>query len=202
MEEKEITQKESIEIIAAMIQGSRNKLKVGDGNTFLLWGYITTLVSFSIYALYTEFYNPLVFWLWFLIPLLGWSLNFLMTRKAKRKAVVTYTDRIISQCWTAMGIAFGLCCPLLIVMNVSAILMPLTLILCGFGTAFTGIVIRDKWLIFMPAISFIVGIIMLGSFVNKGFIAVEWVLIFGVCFVFMMIIPGHILNKKSKRENA
>ena len=41
MEEKTLNEKESLEIITRMIQETKNKLEVGDGNMLLLWGKST-----------------------------------------------------------------------------------------------------------------------------------------------------------------
>ena len=41
MEEKKLNEKESLEIITRMIQETKNKLEVGDGNMLLLWGYLS-----------------------------------------------------------------------------------------------------------------------------------------------------------------
>jgi len=49
MEEKTLTEKESIEIISRMIQETKEGMQEGSGNMFLLWGYLSTIVSLMIY---------------------------------------------------------------------------------------------------------------------------------------------------------
>ena len=41
MEERNISAQESLEIITSMINNSRKRLHLGDGNILLLWGYLT-----------------------------------------------------------------------------------------------------------------------------------------------------------------
>lgn len=38
MEDKKLNEKESLELISCMIQNTRRKLELGDGNSMLLWG--------------------------------------------------------------------------------------------------------------------------------------------------------------------
>ena len=51
MEEKTLNEKESLEIITRMIQETKNKLEVGDGNMLLLWGYVSVCTAILVYAL-------------------------------------------------------------------------------------------------------------------------------------------------------
>ena len=41
MEEKNLTEKESLELIARMISKSKKRLEIGDGNVFLYWGTLS-----------------------------------------------------------------------------------------------------------------------------------------------------------------
>ena len=45
MEEKTLNERESLEIITRMIQETKNKLEVGDGNILLIWGYVWLSLS-------------------------------------------------------------------------------------------------------------------------------------------------------------
>ena len=44
MEDKKMTEKESLELITSMIQRTRERY-VGDGNIMLMWGYLTVAVT-------------------------------------------------------------------------------------------------------------------------------------------------------------
>ncbi|MEG0010854.1 MAG: hypothetical protein RR061_06045 [Muribaculaceae bacterium] len=202
MEEKELDEKESIKLISQMIANSKNRLKLGSGNTFLLWGYITTIVALAVWSLVYFTGNGLWCFGWFAIPIIGWPFTYFLTKRTS-KQVITYTDKVIDNIWAILGIMSFFAIVVLMITNTMNIMLPLTLILCGIGTSFTGIVIRDRWLTFLPAISFIIGLYLLGVLVqNKNTIDITWFLIFGACFVIMMIIPGHLLNSKAKKENV
>ena len=51
MEEKKLNERESLELITRMIQETKNKLEVGDGNVLLIWGYVSVLTAILVYVL-------------------------------------------------------------------------------------------------------------------------------------------------------
>lgn len=182
-----------------MISNTKQRLEVGDGNGFLLWGYVTAITSFVVYAAFQYTLSPLVFWGFFLIPIIGAPLSYVLKRK-RGKLLVTYTDRIISRTWQWCSIAFALMIAVFVLFHISVYIMAFILILCSFATTVTGIVIKDKWLTYAPLVSFTIGIIMFAQIISTGELHSEWVLIFGASYIFMMIIPGHLLNNKAKEE--
>ena len=50
MEERKLNEKESLELIAQMIQNTRRNLDAGSGNMFLLWGYLGVVVTLLVLA--------------------------------------------------------------------------------------------------------------------------------------------------------
>ncbi|MCF0163736.1 MAG: hypothetical protein HUJ92_00525, partial [Bacteroidales bacterium] len=44
MEEKNITPQESLEIISQMIESTKRRFRLSDGNTLLMWGYLSVAV--------------------------------------------------------------------------------------------------------------------------------------------------------------
>lgn len=68
MEDRKLSEKESLDIITQMINSSKRNMKVGSGNVLLYWGYFTVLLSVVISSLivYTQNY----IWSW------GWMLMF------------------------------------------------------------------------------------------------------------------------------
>lgn len=51
MEERKLNEKESLELIAQMIQNTKNRLETNCGMPFLFWGYTTLFVSLLIWFL-------------------------------------------------------------------------------------------------------------------------------------------------------
>ena len=109
--------------------------------------------------------------------------------------------------WQVFGCMFGLTFVLIAVFcalygqSVNFILMlPLSLLYCGLGVSINGIILREKWMIYSPVVAFVLVIHMLMSLINHDPVTVLWYLYFGLSFVVMMIIPGHILNNKAKKQ--
>ena len=50
MEDKKLNEKESLELITQMIQNTRQNLDTGSGNMFLVWGYVSVLVTCLLYT--------------------------------------------------------------------------------------------------------------------------------------------------------
>ena len=67
MEEKKLTEKESLELITQMIQSTKKNMKVGSGNQFLYWGYFTVTLSLFIYIMGYTTHNNSWNWCWMLM---------------------------------------------------------------------------------------------------------------------------------------
>lgn len=205
MEEKKLTEKESLELIAQMINSSKQKMEVGNGNQFLYWGYCTAILSVILFSL-IKLTDSLI-WTW------GWMLLFgvwpLISYKKKQKpaAVVTYTDKVISRVWQVMGWMFGFTfitsgiVEFILYQQANFVIMlPLSLLYCGIGVSITGIIIQERWMIYSPVIAFIFCIYMLTILLHHNSLSIIYYLYFGFSFIIMMIIPGHILNYKAKKQ--
>ena len=51
MEERKLNEKESLELIAQMIQNTKNRMETNCGMPFLLWGYTTVFTSLLVWLL-------------------------------------------------------------------------------------------------------------------------------------------------------
>lgn len=205
MEEKTLNEKESLELIAQMINASKKNMEVGQGNIMLIWGYFTTFLSIALFTLIYQTHNFMWSWGWIVLFLLWPLIAYKQKQHAPR--VVTYTDKVISQVWQVMGwmftftfITIGIVEQLFMSYADFIIMLPLSLIYCGLGISITGIILQERWMIYSPMVAFILAIYML-TILSMGKSAVlTWYLYFGLAFVFMMIIPGHIVNHKAKKQ--
>ena len=68
MNERQISEKESLAIIEEMICRTRRRLDIGAGNQMLLWGYLTLGVAVLTTAAIIFLRTPHANWLWFLFP--------------------------------------------------------------------------------------------------------------------------------------
>ena len=105
MEERKITEAESIEIITSMISRTKDRLVKGSGNILLMWGYLIVAVTALIWVLLVTTNNPAVNWLWFLIRIIGGIATPIMAKKERvASGSKSYTDKLTSQMWSVVGL--------------------------------------------------------------------------------------------------
>ena len=141
MEERKITEHESLEIINSMIRDTRTQLTREAGVPFLIWGYTTVAVSLWEYAMHRlDLYWG---WGWFALPVIGYLLTWLLSRRNNgREYVKSYIDRAITAVWVVFGFSVLFAFGAAFVYNISMFFMMTLLI--GMGTAITGAIIRSK----------------------------------------------------------
>ena len=188
MEEKKLTGAESLE--------------VGSGNKFLLYGYSAVALSVAVFLLVRFTGDPRWNFAWFLMFIPG-MVDAAASRK-RRPAVVTYMDGVLSGMWWIVGALFFLTvivlCAMAFVYSVAdfSLMLPLGLLYACFGTSVTGIVIKEPWLVCMPLVGFVAAVGMLVSYaLLVDDCRLYWGLWFGLSFLVMMVVPGHIINRKA-----
>lgn len=191
MEERQLNEKESLELITRMIQNTQQKLEKGNGMPFLVWGYTTIVVSLLVWYFLSVTGDYRMHYLWFLIPVVAGPIMFILIRK-NEKGVRTYVDRVVGYVWIVMGVAgFMISVTAMFFWNLP-ILFIVILLMAG-GTAITGLVIR-----FTPiAVAGFAGIA--SSFACLFTQGIDQILVFAAVFLVMMVIPGHILYAKGRR---
>ena len=200
MEEKELTEKESLELITQMIQSTRENLEVGRGNKFLTYGYFTAALGIVIFLLLFFTHNNLYSCGWFLM-FACWAF---VSWKSKKPDVTTYTDKAIQRVWQIMGLMFAITIASLLIFvitfhvhyGVLDLMMPLSLIYVNIGTSITGIILKEKWMTLLPLASLLIAFYMLAVMRSGSSMYVWWNLLMSFAFLISMVIPGHILNHK------
>lgn len=107
--------------------------------------------------------------------------------------VRTYVDRIIGYVWTVFGLsAFLLSCVAVFGWDIPILFT--ILLLMGMGTALTGLIVGMK----VVTVGGVLGALLsLGCFFIPG---ISQMLFFALAFVFMMVIPGHMMNRVASRN--
>lgn len=194
MEERKISEKESIELISRMIRNTQRKMEQGAGTPMLIWGLATVVTTLTIWIIIRLTHNYYWNYLWFAIPVIG-CIGMLL-RKKQPKGVRTYIDKMIAYIWLVLGgTGFILSClSILNIMWPFPILFVIILIM-GMGTVLTGLVTEFKPFIIGGIIGMLLGII---QYLTKNY-DVE-MLTFAVAFFIMMVVPGFILNYRAKKH--
>lgn len=205
MEEKKLTEKESIQLIAEMISRTKERY-IGDGNIMLMWGWLTIAVTGMVWLMLALTLNPAWNWLWFLIPAAAGIATPLMARKAEKvRGVKTYSDRISSQIWTTVGILGIITSAVCLGFNMAGIhiwsvMFIYALIIVPFGEMVQGIIVKEKSLVAGGGIGMTIGIFTACCLVGDITLYAYWFLpMFMLAFLCMMLIPGYIINRKARK---
>ena len=204
MEERKMNEAESLELITSMINDSRARMGRDFGTPFLIWGYTTVLVSI-IQALIVTFVDDFMpyLWLWFAIPLIGWPLMLWLNKRDS--GAVNYIDRCVGAVWTGIGIA-SVFIPFYYGFGISV--FSTVVVLMGVGTYVTAVVIKDKIVKRIGVVAIISPVafaIAKFAYVRShtvqdvayyGGLYLTECIIFAVIIFMLLVVPGHILNRK------
>lgn len=207
MEERKITEAESVEIITSMISRTKDRLVKGSGNILLMWGYVIVTVAALIWVLLVTTKNPAVNWLWFLIWIIGGIATPVMAkRKRMETGAISYTDRLTSNMWSVVGFtsiaSTFLCLGFLFVGGKDSwsMMFAFALIIVPMAEIMQGLVIKEKSLVAGGSIGLVIGLFTMCCISAHIALVATWFMpLFIIAFAAMMIVPGHILNSKAKR---
>ncbi len=200
MEDKNLSTRESIDLISKMIENTRRNFNDKGGAMFLIWGYATVAVTIAVSVAFwfTRNYNTM--WIWWALPVIGSIFTALHFKKHKRN-VQTYLDRAVNYVWTVFAAACLVCSIFSFVSEAFAerpiidILFTIGLMM-GMATALTGLIIK-----FRPvAVGGFLGMAL--SFAIPWFPNMWQFPIFAAIFLLGQVIPGHMLNLACRKEKA
>lgn len=212
MKEQQIDEHRSLEIISKMIADTSAHIDSESGRYFLLWGYITVIVSlFEYVAQLLHLPMPLCLWAWWLIPIVGGIGTIILNRRAGVARPKSYVDRSVSAVWMVFGASFGMA--FIAALVYGANILFLTAMLMGMGTVITGKICRHKVLTVAGTAGMVLSLLIPAGHLlmreyatalhDSGIAHVEAIfyiemVIFAVVFLVMMVIPGHILYNRAK----
>ena len=202
METNNFSEKESLELITKMINSTKDSMDIGRWNQFVVWGIFTVLLGLVIFVLMVYTGSPKWNWLWFLMFAFWYSQKLIADRKPQ--PVVTYNSKAISSVWKVLGFLFALTPITLTIlafldygMVSMTLMMPLTLIHMGIGVSFSGIILHEPFVTYIPIVCMISPIVMFNVILDIPGMTLEWYLIYLITVFVMMVIPGIILHYKT-----
>lgn len=119
--------------------------------------------------------------------------------RKRQKMVKSYIDKILVQVWRM----FGLICMIFVLMATDLeryeVILPMGAIVMSMGSIITGCIIRYTTFFIFPAMGLMWGMKSFFDALNSGtsYVSLVW---FAGVVVFAMIVPGHILNYKARKE--
>jgi hypothetical protein len=183
------TSAQKLEFIEQMIKTAQGNISGGSFH-FLLWGWVIAIANLGHYYLMSisSHAHPQIIWLICLpAALMSWSHGY---RQRKKSTTRTYTDRISMWLWIAMF-------PCLIIIiffgyKTNFMINPLILLITGYATLQSGIIMKFKPLIIGGIIFWLASIAgFLSSYENQTLIA-------ALAIVIGYLIPGYMLKAKHK----
>ena len=199
MEERKFIEKESLELISQMISASRQRLQKGSGNPFLYYGYTSIAISAATFLI-TRFSGNYVWNMLWILMFVPATVMWIKDRGEKPETT-SYIDRMLTNTWKVVLMLLSLvvivCSGLGAGVINMMLMLPLALIFVCTGTLITGLTIGEGGIVGMTVIAFAIPVLLLSAMVAGDRYLPVWNLAGGFSFLFSLVIPGHIINRKS-----
>lgn len=208
MEEKSLNEQESLELITRMINQTKKESAAGSGDTYLVWGYLCTFISLAVFALSFISRDGRWAWLYIAIPLVGFILTGIMARFISKKynGPKTYQATSISSIWGCLAAVYAVYTVICFASWSNPYcwsgMFLLGLLLPGLGSACTGVILKEKAIIFCGGLGASSGLLFLPQLCKGGGFPLVWTILMAIAMVLSLVIPGHILNYKAKKANS
>jgi hypothetical protein len=191
MEEKNITEQESLVIIQQMMNKTKEQL-FDNSNLFLLWGFAAFICTVTQYFLIkTNIQNSEAVWI--AMPIIAVIHIYIVIKQRSKIKVQTYNGNAISALWTAIGFAF---ISIVFFASQKINILPTIILLYAIGTFVTGKVIDFKPLVFGGSVCFLLSIAI--AFIKDE----NQLILMAAAILISYIIPGFLLKKEFKNQQA
>lgn len=190
MEEKNITEQESLVIIQQMINKSKKQL-TDRSKYFMMWGIAVFACAIIQYLLLKNLQTNTQR-VWLAMPVLAIVQLFMSIRDRKKEKVVSHNTAAISSVWLALGVSFFILA--FLSFRISFEIFPFLILLYGIGTFVTGRIIQFAPLVWGGIACFILSILI--TYIDGA----EKLLILALSVVVSYIIPGILLKREFKNQ--
>lgn len=195
MEEKRMTEQESLTIITQMITNAQANLRSRiDSNMLLGWGYVTIAVAIGVWFVKTYYPFPYSSFLWLIVPAICFPLSIYARRKQK-VYTKSYIDRLIENLAIIFFVATMIVSLPTICFTYPVFFM--VTLLFSIMTWFIGIVIKEKIIIGGGITGMILSLSLL-FIQNEN----DQILAFIVFVITVFIIPVHLFRYNTEKNNS
>lgn len=194
MEEKAITERESMELIASMINKAKSQVSE-NGLLFIIWGWVI-LVCCIVQLVSDHFLHyPNAYYIWFSTYAVIIFQIIYLVRKKKSELTKTYTEELNAFVWISFAIGAMLMVFICIRFEANQLILPLLLVFYGFPTFLSGAILKFTPLMIGAICCWIL------AFVST-FIGFEFQLVLiAIAVIAAWLIPGYLLQAKFKKTH-
>lgn len=185
-----MTPEKSLQVISDAIAKSRRDFEKNAGAPMVLWGVVVLVFSIVIWLLLRATGNLMWNFLWFGIPVAGWPLSHFCLKDKCVKGAKNFVNDTIGQIWISYGI-FAVVIALALIFIAPEHIGAITMALLGYGTAMTGMVLKNGYI---TAGGFITGIGGVAAFLLLK--TADATAVFAVASIVSLILPGIMMNRK------
>lgn len=136
-----MTVNESLALITETMNNSRKAILRNSAKHFVLWGCVLMVLSFTIWQLWSSTGNPAWNFLWFAMPLIGYPLALVLTKKDEA-APQSEISRMIGYVWTVFG-AFAMSISAIAVFAVPMHITLLIVVMLGLAECISGVLLKN-----------------------------------------------------------
>ena len=140
-EKSEMTVNESLALITETMNNSRKAILRNSAKHFVLWGCVLMVLSFTIWQLWSSTGNPAWNFLWFAMPLIGYPLALVLTKKDET-APKSEISRMIGYVWTVFGV-FAMSISAIAVFAVPMHITLLIVVMLGLAECISGVLLKN-----------------------------------------------------------
>jgi len=183
--ENELTPQESLKIIEQSIAQTKKKFSE-NRQYYLLWGWAVVLTSLLHYALIHYFKDfAYSYLLWPLVMSICFLYTLFLGRKKRMKSTYkTYHESFLSKMWLTLG-----CTIFLLVFGIFPFTVAFIYLLTGCGTFISGLVLKEKWLIFGGIILYIACGLILHTSISP-------LLLTAIAYAVGYLLPAYLIKKR------
>ncbi len=192
--EKALSPQESLRVIRETIDVAKRSFQE-NGFHFLLWGWLVVIASTAHWYLLSNQLHPNPEIAWALMVVVGMPAAFIREWfYAKKKRSSNLVHRWYGLLWLGYGISMAISIPLAVRAGFSPV--PFILVLTGFATFVSGVMMGFKPLIF-GAVVFWAAALWCMFLSNEQHLLMQ-----AASTVFGYLIPGYLLNHEMRKSNV
>jgi hypothetical protein len=194
MKEPIMTEKESMELIASMINKAKNNFSE-NGLLYLIWGWVILICCIINFVGDYFLRYPNSYRIWLVADILVILQVFYLRRKFKMSKVRTYTGEINGYVWLVFVVSIILMVFICIKMKYFSLINPLLLVLYGVPTFLSGVIMKFRPLVIGAICCWLLAII--SPFITAQFS----VLLIAAAIIVGWLVPGYLLKQKFRISN-